>query len=446
MKIRISFSILIISALFILSCAGIEYAVEADSITAESVTSEANAESFALFAEDENSLPLPEINEEESEGEGSSGIETASDPQIIDNLPEPEIPLQGINISAEKGSEALPGFTADNSVSQPEGPDITSSGNSSSSAESPETLYIIADGKIQILDSGSDSFQKDSGSAALIKESMISSPKDQQTLYSSGSSQDPGNGNSPDSNLAADTFSAESPENVSWQVNTEGEISLAGRGWYFISADKPEMLSFDRRIIDGDGTRFFFVPFHQGTVLLYFRRQDVYEEDTEDKFVLASIGPQTAYNKEEQSGSTGPEIYPSNLLSDNESSDSLAAPDQPADPEEYPVTGFSFDLSAFDGMNKQEIIRIIENYINHALIGEAIILAEFALDELFPDDFNDDLLWILATLYEMDSPYKNLKTAISFYRQLAENYPFSIHYNAANERIGFLERFHVFYK
>jgi hypothetical protein len=55
---------------------------------------------------------------------------------------------------------------------------------------------------------------------------------------------------------------------------------------------------------------------------------------------------------------------------------------------------------------------------------------------------SDEAWWLYGQLLEANSPSKDIKSALGFYRRLLGEYPLSNRYEAAKRRIAYLEQFY----
>jgi outer membrane protein assembly factor BamD (BamD/ComL family) len=68
-----------------------------------------------------------------------------------------------------------------------------------------------------------------------------------------------------------------------------------------------------------------------------------------------------------------------------------------------------------------------------------------ALDQ-FREQFpagSDEAWWLYGQFYEANSPSRDIRTALDYYRRLVREYPQSRRYNDARRRIAYLERYYI---
>jgi TolA-binding protein len=88
-----------------------------------------------------------------------------------------------------------------------------------------------------------------------------------------------------------------------------------------------------------------------------------------------------------------------------------------------------------------------EEYLRRAReeSGAGHIQQALAILEQFRSRFpqgSDEAWWLLGQLYEANSPYRNIRLAMDYYRRLIQEYPQSQRYGDARRRIAYLERYY----
>jgi tetratricopeptide (TPR) repeat protein len=89
-----------------------------------------------------------------------------------------------------------------------------------------------------------------------------------------------------------------------------------------------------------------------------------------------------------------------------------------------------------------------EDYIQKAqeefdagrVAGALAVLDRFR--ERFPQG-NDEVWWLYGQFYEANSPSRDIRTALDYYRRLIREYPQSRRYTDARRRIAYLERYYI---
>jgi outer membrane protein assembly factor BamD (BamD/ComL family) len=72
--------------------------------------------------------------------------------------------------------------------------------------------------------------------------------------------------------------------------------------------------------------------------------------------------------------------------------------------------------------------------------GAIAVLDKFR--EQFPAG-SDEAWWFYGQFYEANSPSRDIRTALDYYRRLVREYPQSRRYNDARRRIAYLERYYI---
>jgi hypothetical protein len=78
---------------------------------------------------------------------------------------------------------------------------------------------------------------------------------------------------------------------------------------------------------------------------------------------------------------------------------------------------------------------------NAGRTGGAIAIMD-SFRERFPSG-SDEAWWLLGQFYEANSPSRDIRTSLDYYRRLVREYPQSRRYDDARQRIAYLERFYI---
>jgi TolA-binding protein len=106
-----------------------------------------------------------------------------------------------------------------------------------------------------------------------------------------------------------------------------------------------------------------------------------------------------------------------------------------------------------DVANQRAALQISESALPDAYFKKAreefeagrVAGAIMALDlfrERFPSG-SDEAWWLLGQFYEANSPSRDIRSSLDYYRRLIREYPQSQRYDAARRRIAYLERFYI---
>jgi outer membrane protein assembly factor BamD (BamD/ComL family) len=86
-------------------------------------------------------------------------------------------------------------------------------------------------------------------------------------------------------------------------------------------------------------------------------------------------------------------------------------------------------------------LRTAQEEFNAGRVAGAIaVLDQFR--ERFPAG-SDEAWWLYGQFYEANSPSRDIRTALDYYRRLVREYPQSRRYNDARRRIAYLERYYI---
>jgi outer membrane protein assembly factor BamD (BamD/ComL family) len=56
---------------------------------------------------------------------------------------------------------------------------------------------------------------------------------------------------------------------------------------------------------------------------------------------------------------------------------------------------------------------------------------------------SDEAYWLYGQFYEANSPSRDIRLSLDYYRRLVRDYPQSSRYNEARRRIAYLERYYI---
>ena len=270
------------------------------------------------------------------------------------------------------------------------------------------------------------------------------------------------------------------------------EIPFRGTGWVFLGEiGSRRGIAYDSRRLDPEGQTFIFRAESPGTYILKFYKEDFIRDYILNDHVQVIIGdvPETSgtgwFNAPvdrgrviaeprwppEYSGTTPPAASAgtaspaaSPQTSPAETASPGAAPQTPstaAQGETRPqvtddgivqVTPTAPPGSAAQAAPPATTIVMPQNaspddYVNKAKeeydagrIGSAISILE-QFKQRYPSG-SDEAFWLLGQFYEANSPHREIRTSLDYYRRLVNEYPQSKRYNDAKRRIAYLERYY----
>jgi hypothetical protein len=256
------------------------------------------------------------------------------------------------------------------------------------------------------------------------------------------------------------------------------EIPFRGSGWVFLGEiGSRRGISYDSRRMDPEGQSFIFRAEQPGTYILKFYKEDyirdyilndhvqvIIEEApepsgtgwfnppsnwsvviAEPRWPLESENPQGIDNS---SQSSSPQNVPVNTEAQtnlpetemqNEETDSRNQALSPDSSDKNDPEAASVILP--DNAAPNEYIQKAQAEFDAGRVAQAIsILEQFR--QRFPSG-SDEAFWFLGQFYEANSPSRDIRTSLDYYRRLTEEYPQSRRYADAKARIAYLERFYL---
>lgn len=191
------------------------------------------------------------------------------------------------------------------------------------------------------------------------------------------------------------------------------DYAVDGQGWIY-DGSSPAGVRFIKRTVPSTTTEFTFLAEEEGTYTLTFIYNDIISGLSERALLTLEVG---------SSEETPPGEWEADL--------SMPAEEpEPGPPtaEEVVALGFYEALreadKALKGGNDLRALDILN-----------------AASRRFADSRDlDRILFALASLYEQNGPLRDLDRALGLYKRITDEYPASIFYNRAAERIIYIER------
>jgi outer membrane protein assembly factor BamD (BamD/ComL family) len=84
------------------------------------------------------------------------------------------------------------------------------------------------------------------------------------------------------------------------------------------------------------------------------------------------------------------------------------------------------------------LLTLARNELDGKRIQSAIAVLD-RYQSLFPHG-NDEVLFLYALAYEQDTPFKNVRKAYEYYKRVRDEYPRSLRWRQAADRMAYLER------
>jgi hypothetical protein len=259
------------------------------------------------------------------------------------------------------------------------------------------------------------------------------------------------------------------------------EIPFRGAGWVYLGElSSRQGLAYDSRRLDPEGQSFVFRCETPGTYVLKFYRQDFIRNYIINDHVQVIVGeaPESAgiglfnlpvergrvfaeprwppLDKEREELSQKAPLQAGTVKNDEEAP-ALTLPPETADiddpdgnsPSQETAGGIGGIPGSGGGGNAANIPedsqpdgyvrRALEEYNTGRIVQALAIMDEFR--SRFPAG-TDEAWWLLGQLLEANSPARDIRLALEYYRRLIREFPQSPRVPAAQRRIAYLERFY----
>jgi outer membrane protein assembly factor BamD (BamD/ComL family) len=119
----------------------------------------------------------------------------------------------------------------------------------------------------------------------------------------------------------------------------------------------------------------------------------------------------------------------------------------PATPAERAVTGESSppvtsadQTGASDDSTPEEYVRRAKQEFDAGRVEQALAILEL-MKRRYPFG-TDEAWWLFGQLYEANSPARDIRLSLEYYRRLVNDYPLSSRVDDARRRIAYLERYY----
>jgi hypothetical protein len=247
------------------------------------------------------------------------------------------------------------------------------------------------------------------------------------------------------------------------------EIPFRGTGWVYLGElGSRRGLTYDSRRLDQEGQSFVFRAEAVGPYALTFDKQDFIRDYILNDYVQVIVGeaPESAgtgwFNAPVdrgrvvaeprwptiENGAAGtapaapvtpetPETPPS--APEQNSGAAAAAPAQTSAVEQTPAQDTPSELPAGDADPAEYVSRSRQEY-DAGRVGSALSI----LDQMRQQytSLTDEVLWLYGQLLEANSPNRDIRLALEYYRRLIREYPQSPRVPEAQQRISYLERYY----
>ncbi len=202
-------------------------------------------------------------------------------------------------------------------------------------------------------------------------------------------------------------------ESLEVETGTPFDYVLEGEGWVFEKSEPAGVRLIKRTISTGETEFTFFIP-EEETYMLSFLFTDILE----DRFERAVLQVSAISEKTDTEDDWDDELHVP---------EEDTVPEEPA-AEEVVALGFYEALQEADRAVKSDRYR------------RALEILLLCAEEFSHSRNIDRVYFALGSLYEKPGPARDITRSLFYYKKITENFPASIFYNSAAERIVYLER------
>jgi hypothetical protein len=254
------------------------------------------------------------------------------------------------------------------------------------------------------------------------------------------------------------------------------EVPFRGTGWVYLGElGNRRGISYDSRRLDTEsgvtlGQSFIFRAEIAGTYILKFFRQDFIQDYIINDYVQVIVGeaddsargrtgsiidrgrvvaePRWPFVPE-TAGSTNETVFPpASAVTEIAAETAPQRPDavQTADPAGIvPMVNGSTPAAAAPSQagaspSPEEYVSRAKQEFDAGRVEQALAVLE-TMRQRYPSG-TDEAWWLLAQLYEANSPARDIRLSLEYYRRLVNEYPQSNRVDDARRRIAYLERYY----
>ncbi|GHT70892.1 hypothetical protein FACS1894110_23120 [Spirochaetia bacterium] len=254
------------------------------------------------------------------------------------------------------------------------------------------------------------------------------------------------------------------------------EIPFRGEGWVYLGElGSRRGISYDSRRLDFEGQSFIFQAEAAGTYALNFYKEDFVRDYILNDHVQVIIGeapeisltgyfnpvldrgrvvaeprwPTVAEEAEafrrdrgSPAAAPAPAAIPVPAMPATEGQPSQAEGGQAAEPvSALPPTPSAQDTAPLQKLEADQYLTRAREEFDAGRVAAAIgFLDQFR--EQYPSG-SDEAYWLYGQFYEANSPSRDIRLSLDYYRRLVREYPQSSRYNDARRRIAYLERYYI---
>ncbi len=258
------------------------------------------------------------------------------------------------------------------------------------------------------------------------------------------------------------------------------EIPFRGTGWTFLGElGSRRGISYDSRRLDPEGQSFIFRAEEAGTYALKFYKEDYIRDYIINDHVQVIVGdaPESSgtgwfkppvdrgrviaeprWPLEPGTPVVSPQTPPAQTspaavqatpaaaapqpVARPSISDEGIVPVTPAVPSGTPTQAGPPAAAVVmpENSSPEEYVKKAQEEFDAGRVSSAIsVLEQFR--QRYPSG-SDEAFWLLGQFYEANSPSRDIRTSLDYYRRLVNEYPQSKRYNDAKRRIAYLERYY----
>lgn len=217
------------------------------------------------------------------------------------------------------------------------------------------------------------------------------------------------------------------------------ELAFPGSGWVYLGETSGrEGIRYDSRRFDGASAVFLFAADREGEYVLRFQRQDPVTGEPESRLVGVKITESAS--KPTASPSADVKVAPAAAQAEKADtgpgSPVAAAPATTAAVE--PRTAEASVLPRELPSSPDELLRLARAELAANRVSSALEVLDRYVS-LFPFG-SDEAFYLYAKAYEQNTPYRDIKKAYGYYRQVRDEWPRSPFWKDAAERATYIER------
>jgi tetratricopeptide (TPR) repeat protein len=217
------------------------------------------------------------------------------------------------------------------------------------------------------------------------------------------------------------------------------DIPFKGNGWVYLGEQENRRgITYTSRRLDGEGQHFIFQAETAGTYTLKFYKQDFIEDYIVNDYVqvIISENPAAAYEDRlvpVERGQGSPVSRQTESASGSPARPSAATADPHA--AQAPAAALSADSAS-----SVDYVQQARDAYTAGRFPQAISLLD-QFKEQYPAG-TDEAWWLYGQSLEANSPSRDIRSALDYYRRLIREYPQSPHGTEAQRRIAYLERYY----